>query len=115
LRAVGDQRRGARGFEQAIGAEVVGIGVAGALAGENANAAADADALRGGLDDAFVHAERGRGDGFEVEIRELAAGRKGLPEAAFQKPLGQSEMGQEVTLVVRGVRIRKGWGRMPLT
>ena len=109
LGAVGDEGGGACGFEQAIGAEVVGVGVAGALAGEDANAAADADALGGGLDDAFVHAEGGGGDGLEVEIGELSAGGKRFAEAALEQALGEAEVGQEVTLVVRGVGMRKVW------
>ena len=110
LGAVGDQRCGACGFQEAIGAEVVGVGVAGALAGENANAAADADALGGGLDDAFVHAEGGRGDSLEVKVGELSTGRKGFSKTAFQKPLGEAEMGQEVTLMVRDVGMVKVGG-----
>ncbi len=39
--AGGDEGRGAGGAEKAVGGEVVGVGVAGALAGEDANAAAD--------------------------------------------------------------------------
>ncbi len=65
-RAAGDEGGGAGGVEQAIGAEIVGIGVAGALAGENANAAAGTVALRGGLDDLLVDAEGSCGDSLEV-------------------------------------------------
>ena len=43
--AAGDEGCGARGAEEAVGGEVVGVGVAGALAGEDADAAAYADAL----------------------------------------------------------------------
>jgi hypothetical protein len=84
LRTVGDQRGGASGLEKAVRAEVIGVSKAGALAGENANAAADADALCGGLDDALVHTQGHGGDGLEVKIGELAASRKCLAKAAFE-------------------------------
>ena len=74
LRTAGNKRGGASGFEELLGRKVVGIGKTCALAGENTDAAADADALRGGLDDAFVHTERGGGDCLEVEIGEVATG-----------------------------------------
>jgi hypothetical protein len=57
--AGGDERGGAGGVEQALGAEIVGVGVAGALAGEDADAAAGAGALAGGFDDLLVDAQRG--------------------------------------------------------
>jgi hypothetical protein len=107
LRAVGDERGGARGLEQALGGEVIGVGEAGALAGEHADAAAHADALRGGLDDALVHGERGGGDGLEVEVGELAAGGEGFAEAALEQALGQAEVREEVALVVEGLGERR--------
>ena len=60
--AAGDQGGGAGGLEQALGAEVVGVGEAGAFAREHADAAAYADTLAGGLDQALVDTERGGGD-----------------------------------------------------
>ncbi len=41
----GDEGGGAGGAEEAVGGEIVGVGVAGALAGEDTDAAAEADAL----------------------------------------------------------------------
>ena len=35
--------------------------------------------------------------------------REGLPEATFEEPLGQAEVGEEVTLVVQCFGIDKVW------
>ncbi len=83
--AAGDQGRGAGGMQQALGREVVGVGVAGALAGEDADAAAYADALGGGLDERLVDAERGGGDRLEVKVGVVAAGGERLAEAALHE------------------------------
>jgi hypothetical protein len=65
--------------EQALGAEIVSVGVAGALAGEDADAAAGAGALAGGFDDLLVDTERGGGDRLEVEVGVVAAGERASP------------------------------------
>ena len=44
-----DQGGRARGVQNLLGRKVVGVGVAGALAGDDANAAAGGDSLRGRL------------------------------------------------------------------
>jgi hypothetical protein len=77
--AGGDEGGGAGGVEQALGAEIVSVGVAGALAGEDADAAAGAGALAGGFDDLLVDAEGGGGDGLEVEVGVVAAGGEASP------------------------------------
>ena len=89
-------------MEQAVRAEVVGVGVAGALAAEDANAAAGADALAGRLDDLLIDAQRGGGDRLEVEVGVVAAGRKSLAQAALQQPLGDAEFFKKVSVC--------GWG-----
>ena len=86
-------------MEQALGAEIVGVGVAGALAGEHANAAAGAGSLAGGFDDLLVDAQRGGGDRFEVEVGVVAAGGQSLAQAALQQALGDAEFLKEITLV----------------
>ena len=98
--AGGDEGGGARGAEEAVGGEVVGVGVAGALAGEDTDAAAEADALGGGFDEGFVDAEGGGGDGLEVEVGVVSAGGEGFAEAALHEALGDSEFFDEVALVV---------------
>ncbi len=100
--AAGDEGCGARGAEQAVGGEIVGVGVAGALAGDDADAAAYADALAGGLDEGLVDAERGGGNGLEVEVGVVAAGGEGLAETAFHQAFGETEFLDEVAFVVRG-------------
>ena len=57
--AGGDEGGGARSFKERVGGEVVGIGVAGALAGEDTDAAAQTDSLRGGFDEGLIDAEGG--------------------------------------------------------
>ena len=86
-------------MEQALGAEIVGVGVAGALAGEDADAAAGAGALAGGFDDLLVDAERGGGDGLEVEVGVVAAGGEGLAEAALEQALGDAEFLKKVAFM----------------
>ena len=98
--AAGDERGGAGGAQEAVGGEVVGVGVSGALAGEDADAAADADALAGGLDQRLVDAKRGGGDGLEVEVCVLAAGRERFAQATLHQALGEAELFNEVALVV---------------
>ena len=100
--AGGDEGGGARGLEECVGGEVVGIGVAGALAGEDADAAAEADSLRGGFDEGLVDAEGGGGDGLEVEVGVVAPGGESFGEAALDEALGDAELRGEVLLVVRG-------------
>lgn len=68
-----DQGCCACGTEQAIGRKVVGVGIAGALTGDDADAAAYADALAGGFDEGFVDAERGRRNRFKIKVRILAS------------------------------------------
>ena len=108
-RARGDERGGAGGMEQAVGAEIVGVGVAGALTAEDADAAAGAGALRGGFDDLLIDSEGGGGDRFEVKIGVVAAGRERFAQAAFQQALGESEFIKEITLVALRAGKRPDW------
>ena len=107
-RAGGDEGGGAGGVEQALGAEIVGVGVAGALAGEDADAAAGAGALAGGFDDLLVDAEGGGGDGLEVEVGVVAAGGEGFAQAALEQALGDAEFLEKITFVAWG------WGKRPV-
>src|SRR5580658_8526362 len=50
----GDEGSGAGGVQDARGRKIVGVGVAGALSGDDADAASGGDALRGRLDQRFV-------------------------------------------------------------
>ncbi len=77
-RAARDAGRHARGFADFFGAQVVAVGVAGALARDHAHADAERDALDGALDDGFVDAELAGGEVFEVQVGVIAAGREGL-------------------------------------
>src|SRR5580692_8101704 len=86
-------------MQKPVRIQVIGIGVAGALARKHANAAPGARSLAGGLDDLFVDSERGGHHRFEVEVGIVAAGGEGLAEAALQQPLGDAEFFKEKTLV----------------
>ncbi len=66
--AAGDEGCGARGAEEAVGGEIVGVGVAGAFAGYDADAAAQADSLAGGFDEGLVDAKGGGGNRFKVKV-----------------------------------------------
>ena len=72
-RAAGDQGGGSCCAQQAVAGKVVGVGVAGALAGDDTDAATYADSLACGFDERLVDAERGGGDRLEVEVRVLAS------------------------------------------
>ena len=73
-RPIGDQGRSARGAHEPFSGEVIGVGIAGAISGDDANTAACTHALAGGFDQRLIHRNSGRGDGFEVEIGKIAAG-----------------------------------------
>ena len=54
-----DEGGGTGGTQKTVGGEVVGVSEAGAFAGDDADAAADADSLAGGLDEGLVDAQGG--------------------------------------------------------
>ncbi len=94
------RRGGAGGLQERFGGEVVGVGVAGALAGEDTDAAAEADTLGRRLDQGLVDTERGGGDGLEVEVGVVATRRESLCEAALDEAFGDAELIGKVALVV---------------
>ena len=95
----GNQGRRAGGVQQPVGIEIVGIGVAGALAREHANAAAGAGALAGGFHDLLVDPQRGGRHRLEVEVGVVASGGQGLAQAALQEALGDAEFLKKIALV----------------
>ena len=74
-RTLGDARGDSRGLADLVRTQIVAIGVAGALADEDADAHAQLDSLRGALDDAFVDADGAGGQIFEIQVGVLASGR----------------------------------------
>ena len=82
----------ARGFANLFGAEIVAVGVAGALARDHAHADAQGNALGRALDDGFIDAELAGGEVFEVEVGVLAAGAQGFREVRLQIVLGDAEL-----------------------
>ena len=112
--AGGDEGGGAGGVEQALGTEIVSVGVAGALAGENADAAAGAGSLAGRFDDLLVDAERGGGDGLEVKVGVVATGSKSLAQAALEEALRDAEFFEKITLVT-GVCWSSGLSHYPFS
>ena len=97
----GDQSRGAGGVQDAVGGKIVGVGVAGALAGNDANAAAGGNALRGGLDHGFVHHQRGGGKIFKIKVGVIAASREGGREIVLEVALGEAVVFEEESLLVQ--------------
>ncbi len=73
-RSIGDQGRRARGAHEPFSGEVIGVGIACAVSGDNANTTACAHALAGGFDQRLIHRDGGRGDGLKIEIRKISAG-----------------------------------------
>ncbi len=68
-----DVRRDARRFANFLGTQIVAVGVAGALARNDAHADAEAHALGRALDDPFVDADGGGGQIFEIKVGIFAA------------------------------------------
>jgi len=85
--------------EQALGAQIVGIGVAGALARQHADAAAGAGALAGGFDNLLVNTESCCHDRLKIQVGVVAAGRERLAQAALEQALGNSEFLKKVAFV----------------
>jgi len=80
----GDESGGLGGVDEALGAEIVGVSVAGALAGEHTNTAAGAGSLASRFDDLLVDAERGSRNRFKVKVGVIAAGGESFAQAAFE-------------------------------
>ena len=99
-------------MQQAVGTEIVGVGVASAFATEHADAAAGAGALRGRFDDPLVDSERCGRERFEVEIGVVAASRKGFAQAALEQALGESEFVKKITSVTGTLTGTRGGGRI---
>ena len=76
------------GVQNLFGTQIVAIGVSGALAGDYADADAERNALRGALDDGFVHADVAGGQILEVQIGVVAAAGKRFIQIAFQIAFG---------------------------
>ena len=87
-------------MQQPVWVEIVRVGVAGAVAGKHANAAARTGPLAGGLDDLLVDAQSDGGNRLEVEVGIVAARREGFTQAALQQPLGDAKLLEKIALVV---------------
>ena len=79
------------GVADLLRAEVVAVGVAGALAGDDADADAQRDALGRALDDRFVDADGTGGKVFEVEVGVIAARGERFGKVVFQIPPRDAE------------------------
>src|SRR4051794_20228172 len=76
-------------MQDALGREIVGVGVSGALAGNDADSASGADALGRGFYERLVNADRGRVQILEVEVGVSAAGRECSREIFLQVRIGE--------------------------
>jgi len=98
-RAAGDHGSGSCGVKDALRGKIVRVSVAGALAGEDADAATDGDALGSGLHHALVERDRGGSLVFEVEVGEVAAGGKRGGKVALDVGLRQTVALEEELIV----------------
>ena len=73
-------------------AEIVAIGVTGALASDDSHADTQGNSLDGALDDRFVNAKAAGGQVFEVQIGVIAAGGQSLVEIRLEVVLGDAEL-----------------------
>src|SRR6185369_2865381 len=103
--AAGNEGCGLRGVQDALGRKIVGIGVAGALAGDDANAASGADALGGGFYERLVNADGGRVQIFEVEVGVGSTGRQGGGQIFLQVGIREAEAVGEKRLIHEGCLI----------
>ena len=98
-RTAGDHRRRARRMQNALRSQVVGVGIAGALARKHAHAAAHRNALRRRLHHALVERNRSRGLIFEVKVGEIAARGKRSSQVPLHVCLRQAVALKEKLLV----------------
>ena len=63
-------------MQDAVRGKIVGVGVSGALARDDADAASGGDALARRLDHGLVDHQRGRGKIFEIEVGVIASSRE---------------------------------------
>ena len=101
-RAAGDQGRGASRVQNALGREIVGVGVAGALADHHANAASCGNSLGSGLHHGLVHHQRGRGKILEIKVGVVAAGREGGCQIALEIMFGEAVMLKKEPIFIHG-------------
>src|SRR5262249_21513064 len=80
-----------RGLQNRFGAQIVAVGVAGSLAGEDAHPNAKRDTLRSALDDRFIHANGTGGKILKIKVGVIPAARKRLIQVAAQIALGDVE------------------------
>ena len=83
-RAAGDKRRGARRTQNFFRRQVVGVGIAGTLAGDDSDCAACRNALRGRFHHGFIERDGGGGEIFEVQIGVIAARAQRRAQIALQ-------------------------------
>ena len=88
-------------MQQPLRAQIVGVGIAGALAAQHANAASGARSLAGRFHNLLVHAQRRRRNRLKVKVGVVAAGAQRLAQAALQQPLGDAEFLKKVALMAR--------------
>ena len=95
-----DQRRRAGGMQNPLWRKIVGIGIAGALAGNDAHAATRRNSLRGRLHQRLIHHQRGRGQVFEIKVGIVAARRKRGGEISLKIVVRKAVVGEEEALLV---------------
>ena len=90
-----NQSRGAGRVQNALRRKIVRVGIPGALARDDAYAAARRNPLRGGLHQRFIHHQRGRGQVFEIKVGVVATSRKRRGQISLQIVVRKSVVGEE--------------------
>ena len=111
----GDGTRRARGGEQRVGLDFVGIREAGLFAGDRAHADALVDRMHAVLDDAIFHRPAFAARMLEIQIAEVDAGPEQQSERAFETGMvqpgrcEQARFGQLQHLGHGGSGVVRGW------
>src|SRR5262249_43791501 len=111
-RTTGYQGGCACGVQDSGGREIVGIGVPGALAGDDANAASGGDTLRSRFDHRLIHGQAGRGKIFKVKVCVIAARRKGSRQVTLEIAVSQAIVLKKEVLIAHDYWMTSGLERL---
>ena len=100
--AAGNQSRSAGGVQNALRGKIVGIGIAGALAGDHADATSGGNPLRGRLHHGFIHHQRSGRKILKIKVGVVAARRKRRRQVALQIALRQAIVLEKESVFVHG-------------
>src|SRR5439155_25178748 len=87
-------------MQDSRGGKIVGVGVSGALAGDDANAASRRNTLGRRLHHGFIYAQRSRGKILEIKVGVVAASGKRCRQIVLQVAITQSVMLKKEMIIV---------------